>query len=73
LKEDLKSYKGKQLKKGESFVVFQMTSSGNAWIKHPEFGDDCIGQEDFGRLEVTVVVALPSVPCQWNPMHSIVY
>jgi len=63
LKEDLKSWDKKQLKQGESFVIVKMSEFG-AEIDHPTFGRDAITQKDFGRLEVSVVVAWPSVPRQ---------
>jgi len=59
LKEDLKSYEGKQLKKGKSFKIRKFGSDGNASIG----GGDYIREKDFGKLGVTVVVAWPAVPC----------
>jgi len=57
LKEGLKSYAGKQLKKGEWCTVLEINADGDAWIDHLEFGKQVIKREDFGQLEVAAVVA----------------
>jgi len=60
LKEDLKSYHKKHLKKGEQFIVVGF-EDGDAQIKTPEIGRDWIFQKDFAKLDVTVGVACQPV------------